>query len=598
MINELDFFRESTRRICSSLEIEKSLASFFVFIREHIPADFVSLAIMNEDIGIMELIAHVNEEGGLLSPFTIPVTPEVAQIHREFMRDADQLHQVYIVNNPRHDLVIGPTLLKMDMADAVVLLMRLKIENEVLGYVVIGNINKISYSQVHADFLSQLNDPFAIALSNHLRYRELSRLKDLLVDDNRFFQDQLRLYAGEEIIGANFGLKRVMDLVNHVAPLSSPVMLLGETGTGKELIANAIHNLSPRKEGPLIKVNCGAIPDSLMDSELFGHEKGAFTGAVAQKRGRFERAHGGTIFLDEVGELPLNAQVRLLRVLQEREIERVGGSNPIKIDIRIITATHRNLEDMLKDKTFREDLYFRLCVFPIMIPPLRERREDIPSLIHHFMQQKAREIGMARMPSIASRTIENLMAYPWPGNIRELQNVVERELILSDGSPLMFKDFYGLSKCGEREAPAPKIEGFPGFDEAISGYILQTLEITNGKIIGDKGTAKLLKINPSTLRKKMNKLGISSGRVKSRGKGDAAETLPAAAKASVSYLTLYGEGLTLAQFASQHILHALEKTNGKIAGGQGAAELLQLNPSTLRKKMLKFGIYGNRSALR
>ncbi|HTP05168.1 MAG TPA: sigma-54 dependent transcriptional regulator, partial [Nitrospirota bacterium] len=216
-----------------------------------------------------------------------------------------------------------------------------------------------------------------------LRHQEVSRLKDMLADDNRYLQRQLLSVSGSEIMGADFGLKAVMNMVRQVAPLDSPVLLMGETGTGKEVIATAIHRFSPRREGPFIRVNCGAIPDSLIDSELFGHEKGAFTGAISQKRGRFERAHKGTIFLDEIGELPPQAQVRLLNVLQDREIERVGGTESIPVDIRILSATNRNLQAMVASGQFREDLWFRLNVFPIMIPPLRQRKEDIPALVHH-----------------------------------------------------------------------------------------------------------------------------------------------------------------------------------------------------------------------
>ena len=226
----------------------------------------------------------------------------------------------------------------------------------------------------------------------------------MLADDNRYLYDELRSVSGDEIIGSDFGLKTVMEMVRQVAPLDSPVLLLGETGTGKEVIANAIHYSSPRKDGPFIKVNCGAIPETLLDSELFGHEKGAFTGAISQKRGRFERADKGTIFLDEIGELPLQAQVRLLSVLQTREIERVGGTSPIPVDIRIISATHRDLEEMIASRRFREDLWFRLNVFPITIPPLRQRREDIPALLHHLMERKSRELSSRRDLCFTGRT--------------------------------------------------------------------------------------------------------------------------------------------------------------------------------------------------
>jgi transcriptional regulator with GAF, ATPase, and Fis domain len=235
------------------------------------------------------------------------------------------------------------------------------------------------YDEEHARLFGLLEEPFTIALANILAHREVVRLKELLADDNRFLTDELRRLAGDEIIGADFGLRHVMGLVSQVAPTDSPVLLTGETGVGKEVIANAIHHGSSRRGGPFIPVNCGAIPDSLLDSELFGHEKGAFTGALFQKRGRFERADKGTIFLDEIGEMPLEAQVRLLRVLQNREIERIGGANPIRLDIRIIAATNQDLATRVQEGRFREDLWFRLNVFPIKIPPLRDRTSDIPA---------------------------------------------------------------------------------------------------------------------------------------------------------------------------------------------------------------------------
>ena len=297
-------------------------------------------------------------------------------------------------------------------------------------------------------------------------------------------------------------------------------LVVGETGTGKEVIAGAIHNLSPRKSGPFIKVNCGAIPENLVDSELFGHEKGAFTGALSRTRGRFERAHGGTIFLDEVGELQLDAQVRLLRVLQDKEIERVGGTEPIKVDIRVIAATHRDLETMIKDGTFREDLYFRLNVFPIIIPPLRERTGDIPSLVQYFMQKKSREIGRKGIPSLAPGALEQLIAYPWPGNVRELENTVERTLILNQGELLAFHNLHILLKpelrieqgVGSKIHSSPQRKDSLALDEVVSKHIRQVLDMAGSKVEGAGGAADLLQINPSTLRKRMRKLGIPFGR--------------------------------------------------------------------------------------
>lgn len=589
MFDEKDFFREGTRRICSSLDIGKSLASCLDFIRHYVPADFASLLLMNPDLGVLEIVAYAGPEIQGVFPRVITVSQDTRNRYKEWTQQSCKTSSAYIINNIEDNIVIGSILLSIGLLNSMFLVGVIQIEKQVLGFVTIGNIQQIPYTQKHADLLQELNDPFAIAFNNYLSYREISRLRDLLEDDNRYFQDELQRRTGEEIIGASFGLRQVMEMVRHVAPQSSPVLLLGETGTGKELIANTIHNLSPRRNGPLIKVNCGAIPDSLMDSELFGHEKGAFTGAIERKRGRFERAHKGTIFLDEIGELPLNAQVRLLRVLQEKDIERVGGTEPIPVDIRVITATHRNLKAMLQEKTFREDLYFRLCVFPIEIPPLRERREDIPTLVHHFVQAKVQEMGLPRIPAVSSQSFEKLMSYPWPGNVRELQNIIDRALILSDGKSLKFDIWSETSKASEPVPIDSTAKNLMNFNSAVAEHILRTLELTGGKIMGERGAAKLLNINPSTLRKKMKKLQITFDRSKikaqrhddSTAKGE--DTPPAPENIQ-----------TLDEFVSQHISKAIEIADGKIAGMNGAADILQINPSTLRKKMIKLGIVSHK----
>jgi transcriptional regulator with GAF, ATPase, and Fis domain len=293
--------------------------------------------------------------------------------------------------------------------------------------------------------------------------------------------------------------------------LDSPVLLLGETGTGKDVIANSIHYSSARSTGPFVSVNCGAIPDTLIDSELFGHEKGAFTGALSQKRGRFERANKGTIFLDEIGELPLQAQVRLLKVLQNREIERVGGVKTILLDIRIIAATNRNLEDMVKNHLFREDLWFRLNVFPIWIPPLRDRQMDIPALIQHFISLKARELKLPTIPTLSPGAIDPLMTYHWPGNVRELENVIERALILNPAGPLTF-EYLNLGQPEKSLELRGQREETENLDELISRHIRRVLSKTKGKVNGSDGAAAFLGINPSTLRNRMKKLGIDYGR--------------------------------------------------------------------------------------
>jgi DNA-binding NtrC family response regulator len=306
-----------------------------------------------------------------------------------------------------------------------------------------------------------------------------------------------------EIIGTSAALRRVLQAVETVAPTDATVLLLGETGTGKEVIARAIHKLSRRSAQAFVKLNCAAIPTGLLESELFGHEKGAFTGAIAQRIGRFELAHRGTIFLDEVGEIPLEVQTKLLRVLQEREFERLGSSRTLRTDARLIAATNRNLSAMVEAQEFRADLFYRLHVFPVCVPPLRERREDIPLLVRHFVAQCARQMHRT-IDTIPSATIDALCRYPWPGNIRELQNCIERAVILSPGPVLQVP----LDDLRSGALPSPEPRQRQTLEEADQALILATLKETKWVLAGPKGAAVRLGLNRSTLAFRMKKLGI------------------------------------------------------------------------------------------
>jgi transcriptional regulator with GAF, ATPase, and Fis domain len=509
-VDEKDFFREATLRICGSLEIEKALQECLMYIRDFVPAGHMSFHVYHRDIGIVETVAHASPEKSQ----SLSIRTPMSQIARKQIEDQRTV-RVRLIDRLGNDAVTRPIARKLNALDLSAVVMDLVLERTLLGVLsVFGDAEK-TFTAENVRLLSLLNEPFAIALTNSLRYRELLKLRDLLADDNRYLQGELRRIAGEEVIGADFGLREVMERVRRVAPLDSPVLLLGETGTGKEMIANAIHNSSSRRDGPFIGVNCGAIPQSLMDSELFGHEKGAFTGAFSQKRGRIERAHGGTLFLDEIGELPPAAQVRLLRVLQEKEIDRVGGSGPVKVDIRIIAATHRNLEEMLAQGKFREDLYFRLRVFPIVIPPLRERIADVPALVQHFIQKKSHEMKLSTLPNLSAGSIERLSAYHWPGNVRELENVVERALILGWGESLTFSDMEHPVRevVGKDHLPTDIDQNESlELDGVMARHIQRVLELCGGRVEGQRGAARLLNIHPSTLRKRMRKLGIPFGR--------------------------------------------------------------------------------------
>jgi transcriptional regulator with GAF, ATPase, and Fis domain len=518
LVDEKGFFREATLKICGNLEIEKAMCSCVRYLRSFMPVDTMYLDLYERDIGAMRIIAKATAKEGRKLDILAPLPEDAkAVIHgaEAAIAAPDEkrpLKDIWLINRPE----TVPTSRAMQRffgePESSSIVMLLIIEDKPIGFLIVLAEGKDRYTQEHAHLLSLLKEPFYIALSNTLMHREVLLLKERLADDNRYLHSELLRLSGEDIVGGDFGLKIVMEMIRQVAPLDSPVLLLGETGTGKELIASAIHNASSRREGPFIKVNCGAIPHTLMDSELFGHEKGAFTGAHSQKRGRFERAHGGTIFLDEIGELPLDAQIRLLRVLQEKEIERVGGSKPIKADIRTITATHRDLEAMVREGRFREDLYFRLQVFPITIPPLRERQGDIPALVHHFIRKKSREMKLSTTPTLAHGAIERLMTYQWPGNVRELENLVERALILSRGESLTFSDLHPPVPQEIGQSPAPIENETMNLNLAMARHIRRTLEMTGGKVEGREGAAELLGINPGTLRHRMRKLGIPFGR--------------------------------------------------------------------------------------
>lgn len=511
ILNENEFFRQATLRICGSLDIKKAMHLCLGYIETVMPVSWMALYLYEQEAGRLTNLATVSRRGSItpLPPVSLP-REAVNQIEFEF----SQWQEVKIVNSPEHDAVSKTVFHQTGKADISLLIMRLVIEGEQLGALAVIAEDRDCYTPAHAGLLALLRKPFDIAVSNALRYMEAVRLKEKLDAENRALNRELLHISGDEIIGADSGLKGVMEMVDQVAPLDSPAMLLGETGVGKEVIANAIHYTSSRKGGPFIKVNCGAIPDTLFDSELFGHEKGAFTGAAARKRGYFERAHKGSIFLDEIGELPLKAQVRLLRVLQNREINRVGGTRPVAVDVRVITATHRNLEEMIRTGRFREDLWFRLNIFPIMIPPLRHRKEDIPTLFHHFMERKSKELKLHAVPPVTAGDIDRLTAYHWPGNVRELQNLVERALIRSRGSNENELVLEFWNDPVERNHAGPMDQAnqqLLSLDRAMARHIRKALRLANGKIHGPNGAAERLGINPNTLRSRMRKLKIPFG---------------------------------------------------------------------------------------
>lgn len=373
----------------------------------------------------------------------------------------------------------------------------------------------------HEAMILALLEPFAVALENDRQLHELQKLREAVEADNRSLLSRLdRQDISDSVVGAETGLRTVMERVQLVAPSDAPVLIIGETGSGKEVVARAIHKGSPRTNGPFLRVNCGAIPPELIDSELFGHERGSFTGAVSMRKGWFERADGGTLFLDEVGELPLAAQVRLLRVLQDGSFERVGGQRQLSVDVRVVAATNRDLGMMVRNGQFREDLWYRIAVFPIQIPPLRERTDDIPALAAHFALRAAKRLGTIPLVPSPGDT-ELLVFYPWPGNVRELATVVERAAILGNGRRLEVAKALGVNvQIGPTEAapaatsplPAPREDGIVPLNDAVTRHIEAALARTHGRVEGPYGAAHVLGINPNTLRGRMRKLGIDARR--------------------------------------------------------------------------------------
>jgi formate hydrogenlyase transcriptional activator len=377
--------------------------------------------------------------------------------------------------------------------------------NGALGTLEIARTTGDGWTDEDVDFLVQVARQIAIAVENALSYRQLREMKERLATEKLYLEDEIRLdYNNGNMVGEGAAFQSVLKSVQIVAPTDATVLILGETGTGKELVARAIHELSGRGRGSFVKVNCAAIPASLLESELFGHEKGSFTGAVAQKIGRFELAHHGTLFLDEIGEMPLELQPKLLRAIQDQEFERVGGNRTIRTDVRFVAATNRDLKAMVDENRFRADLYYRLHVFPLTVPPLRERREDIPLLTRYFVQKHGQRMDR-KIERIPTHALEALSKYDWPGNIRELQNVIERSVILSNGPEfhVAMPEFHG-------DSATLALHGRPVnvLEAAERAQILQALKAAKGLVGGPNGAAARLGLKRTTLQSRMRKYNI------------------------------------------------------------------------------------------
>jgi len=403
----------------------------------------------------------------------------------------------------------------------------LKSPHDITGLVVFEPLNDDGFDDDERALCLKLLDPIGTALENNHRLRTLGEQAKHAEQEKEGLLAKLGRSEGREpVVGADGGLRAVFERIERVCESDLPILILGETGSGKEVLAREIHQRSPRADAPFIRVNCGAIAPELIDSELFGHEKGSFTGALSQRRGWFERAHGGSLFLDEVGELPLAAQVRLLRILQDGMLSRVGGETDFRVDVRVIAATHRDLPAMIQDGRFREDLWYRLATFPVVLPPLRERQQDVAALAGHFARRAAKRFGLKLcLPSAGDLLL--LSNYAWPGNVRELAAVIDRAAILGGGERLDLATALGAAVTAPaRAAPqvgAPRAarkshddDAFPTLDEAMRQHISAALARTHGRIDGPHGAARILDINPHTLRARMRKLGVDWSQFKAR----------------------------------------------------------------------------------
>ncbi len=521
----LKLLMELTGEAVSKQELPDLVRAMMMSIRSAIDSDRVCIFLESPNGGELEVYAldFPSETGRFNEGTTIPlagtITSQVFQTGKPWAGTREQACAVF------------PRQLLFAERFSTGCILPLTGRNRVVGTLGLVRAEHNPYSKDELDFLTRVSSQVAIAVENALAYREISRLKEKLAQEKLYLEDEIRSELNfDQIVGNSPALKHVLQLVETVAPSDSTVLLLGETGTGKELIAHAIHDHSRRKQRTFVKLNCAAIPTGLLESELFGHEKGAFTGAISQKLGRLELADQGTLFLDEVGDVSLEVQPKLLRALQEREFERLGSTRTRRVDVRLVAATNRDLEGMIAAREFRSDLYYRLNVFPIRIPPLRERREDIPLLVSYFAQKFARQMKK-QIETIPVATMKALSEWEWPGNIRELANFIERAVILTRGrsleAPLTELDrasgetTVGKLRSREREEIArivrETISGMKNeesksaaneYEEKQREQIIRVLRETKGRVGGAEGAAARLEINRTTLLARMKKLGI------------------------------------------------------------------------------------------
>ncbi len=520
--DRLQLILNLTNRITSNLELRELLRAVSANIREVMQGDVVAISLPDAASGHFRVFAMDFPQGKGVVREELLVTHPAKEV-------LDAVTPVILDWREREGFASEVDALAAAEGLKVSCVIPLVNHGRALGRLSISRRTEISFTQEDVEFLSQISGQIAIAVENALAYREISELKDKLAQEKLYLEEEIRSEMNfEQIIGNSSALKHVLQLVETVAPSDSTVLLLGETGTGKELIARAIHDRSQRKDRTLVKLNCAAIPTGLLESELFGHEKGAFTGAISQKTGRMELADKGTLFLDEVGDIPIEIQPKLLRALQEREFERLGSTHTRKVNVRLIAATNRDLGEMVADREFRSDLYYRLNVFPIRIPPLRDRKEDIPLLVSYCVQKFAKQM-QKRIETIPAAVMKGLTAWEWPGNIRELENFIERAVILTRGKALEAP----LSELRKSNHAEPTRAAAQPAQNDIARIVKETIEaLKDKKDLADEHTAK----------------------------------------------------------QREEIVRALTETGGRVGGADGAAARMGLNRTTLLSRIKKFGI--------